>query len=503
LEYFEELITLSIFMLFLGHIIVVLSKVDWSLKGLILWHKHKIDKFVKNNFNEVEDIEEIIKPACNIKTEIKGIKKENYPIKEKLEKINEETESTDLNSVFPFKVLDNSDMSQAEIELRQRLIKKIKEKPSYFMDNGEKKLVVPLESIVFLNKDLNPLVNEYGEIIIRIKEEKHANLTGYKIVLEDTGEIIFDNDIEVVSALKELDELSKAKNISLKEINEMLKEKIKEREALDNKEEKPKSLILEELEETPEEDKENEKTEEVEEKKELLLTEEDLEDLMEEIEENTEKPKLNSLDSLIEEFEEFEEDSENEEELEDSEDKEESVLELLKSLKWQEKKGIEFTPKDFKSFIENTFETEEDKIKLFTNILKHKNLVFNDNKTAVYVDNIILFDSISKLFGNDSEIIFNKFAKIKGEIQKSFERNFLATFEEEITKKFSLSFFTDGSNCFKGYGIWFSLDSFKPVFKNDEEFDFFRSYPITKYKTTQRNEECKARFISNKDNLYI
>jgi len=499
-----ELFILSLIFLFLGHFIIVLSKVNFSFSGAINWHKKKLKKLLS---------EQKKKRVTSSKKEMQV----KDSIEEKEDRygkiIPEDIDNLDLDSVFPFKVLDSKDMSRAEQELRFNLIKKVKERPSYFIENGEKKLIVPLEAIVFLNKDLNPLVNEYGQIVIRIEEKNQANLTKYKIVLEDTGEVLFENNDNVMQALKELDKISKSQNISIEEINELLKEKIEKRNREEKEEELPKYLQKEEVlsqEENEIEEEESEiKTEEV-------LSSEDLEELMLEELAQEEDTKVTSMESLVEDFdtevaEEEEkallpEDIEEESPLEEDNDteKEESVFELIKNKKWEFIEGLEFTPRDFQFFIENTFSSEENKRKLFNNIVKHKYIVFNDNKTAVYVDIIILYSAISKLFGNNEDIIFNKFAKIRQNMQKSFEKYFLIVFSEELANdRFHLNYFTDNVKCFSGYGIWLTIDSFKTVFNTDEEFDFFRSYQLSNYKVSTKKENCKSRLISNKDNLIL
>ena len=463
-----EIIMISMFLLIIGHILFVLKRVDYSFTGVLRWYLN----LLKRN-------KEVLNKKDKNKNLNKGIKTKEHIIPDN---------DTNLNNIFPFKIFEPHEMTKSERELRGKLIEKVKQKPSYFMENGKKKLIVPLEAIVFLNNDLNPLVNEYGEIIISIKEEKHAKLTGYKIVLEDTGEVLFENNSEIISALKDLDTLTKENELSIEDINEMLKEKIRKRNESELEEGIPDYLKQKELKVPEKEEFEEEFEEEL---PENILTEDELNDLLEEeIEESlVKKDNLKTLEDLIES--------------EESEESEESVLEMLRNLKWQEIEGITFTPRDFNSFFNTNFASNENKNKLLINILKHKYLVFNDNKTAVYVDNIVLYDSISRLFGNDNDIILNKFAKMKGNIQKSFEQSFKSVFEEDISKRFSLNTFKNDNNCFVGYGVWFKLDSFKSVFKTEEEFDFFRSYRTNKYFVIGKSENCKSKLIPNKDNLIL
>jgi len=491
------IILLSIFLFIIGHLFYILYKVDWSFSGLIKWHKKRLFLFLnevvekenkKNNLSPILN-EELVKTKDKIKDEldISNIKNEN------------------LSDLFPFKLFNKENVSEKEQELREKLIEKVKKKPSYFVENGVKKLVVPLEAVVFLNNDLNPLVNEYGEIILRIEENKIANLTGYKIVLEDTGEILFENDENIKESLKELDRLTKEQSISIEEINEMIKNKIKNRI-----EEEEKTIEEENLNNMNKtlglSDKKKDEEEEISSNisSDEIISEDDLLDLVgDDFEDEIEEVKdVISIDSLMETID--SEDDLFETEDEDINKKEsESVIELIRKKEWQEIEGIQFTPKDWDAFFKNNFSTNENKIKFFTNIIKHKNNVFNDNKTNLYIDIMIIYSSISKLFGNDADIIMKKFAKMPNNIRKSFESNFIHYFNDDLNGTFSKKYIKEDSNCFYSYGILIILESIKEVFKDDEEFDFFRSYKTNNYKLISKSDNCNTKFISSIDNLIL
>lgn len=82
-------------------------------------------------------------------------------------------------------VLDskNSDLTSDDIELRNTLFEKhIKHYKVYEGPNGEVKANIPFQAVIFLTRRYNPLVNEYGEIVVSVKAEKD------KLLLKTMGE---------------------------------------------------------------------------------------------------------------------------------------------------------------------------------------------------------------------------------------------------------------------------------------------------------------------------
>ena len=63
-------------------------------------------------------------------------------------------------------------LSAIEQEFRSKVIKHIVNNRLIYKEDGRLKMIIPLEAMTFLHKNLSPLVNNKGEITVSIKEEK-------------------------------------------------------------------------------------------------------------------------------------------------------------------------------------------------------------------------------------------------------------------------------------------------------------------------------------------
>lgn len=63
-------------------------------------------------------------------------------------------------------------LSAIEQQFRSKVIKHIVNNRLIYKEDGRLKMIIPLEAMTFLHKNLSPLVNNKGEITISIKEEK-------------------------------------------------------------------------------------------------------------------------------------------------------------------------------------------------------------------------------------------------------------------------------------------------------------------------------------------
>lgn len=63
-------------------------------------------------------------------------------------------------------------LSAVEQQFRSKVIKHIVNNRLIYKEDGRLKMIIPLEAMTFLHKNLSPLVNNKGEITISIKEEK-------------------------------------------------------------------------------------------------------------------------------------------------------------------------------------------------------------------------------------------------------------------------------------------------------------------------------------------
>ena len=76
-------------------------------------------------------------------------------------------------------------LAKVEQEFRTKVVKHIINNRLIYREGGRLKMVVPLETMPFLHKNLSPLVNNKGEITISIKEER------CKIALDEIDDIEF------------------------------------------------------------------------------------------------------------------------------------------------------------------------------------------------------------------------------------------------------------------------------------------------------------------------
>ena len=77
------------------------------------------------------------------------------------------------------------ELAEAEQKFRSKVVKHIVNNRLIYKEGGRLKMVVPLEAMTFLHKNLSPLVNNKGEITLSIKEEK------CKIMLDEIDDIDF------------------------------------------------------------------------------------------------------------------------------------------------------------------------------------------------------------------------------------------------------------------------------------------------------------------------
>jgi len=512
------LFTLTIILTF--HFIYILYKNDLSIKNTIFFYKNLFIKKEKEKEKEVLLTQENIEESENniIQT----------PEQEEIENGNKE--------VLPIDLTLSKDLSEEEIKIRKKVLEKIKHEPAFYKEGGRKKMIVPLESIIFLNKGLNPLVNENGEIIISIKENKILEeLKEYIITLQNSGEILYQSDEEIIDSLKSLIQISKQSNIPLNEMAEIFRDKLDKKTKIKNeiREEKneikleepelspeeieamkpkKKEIKLEEPELSPEEieamkpKKKEIKLEEPElspeeieamkpKKKEIKLEEPELSP--EEIEAMKPKKKEIKLEEPELSPEEIEamkpkkkEDSIKEKvnKLKDSNNKEivikkeKTIKEFLQNKKWQHGENMSIDFKNLKRSLTTAFSNDFNLQSFALNIAKQQPIIFNKSKTVAFIDIKIIYVAYARLFGIDYDTYINKFQKLTPKMFNDFKEGIIESLDKYISdlitgnKKFATSYFDESGISFRGNGIWLELDFFKLCF-NDEEFDFFKSFP--------------------------
>jgi hypothetical protein len=433
-----------------------------------------------------------------------------------------EKDLSDLFGIDMEKSMNNGD----EYIIKSRVITKLQTEPAYYVEDGHKKLIVPLEALLFLNRDLNPLVNENGEIIISVKEEKIVNEIKELIIsLKNNGQILFKTDEELISSIKEIVALVKDFGMTTTEIGSILKEKMIEKDLyIPNPLEVDEKIQMQALSSTMEVTTEAapvvpEAAPVVPEAAPVVPVAapvvpvaapvvpvaapvvpvaapvvpvaapvvpvaapvnnmEDYGDISDLITPPKKESRVMTMDEMLE----------NElagmiiTEPTKPVELDLNIMNFLHNMKWKSIDGMHLNWGSLQSEIETVMGSNDAISMLLNNIAKQKPLIFNSNKTVVFVDSMIFQYAIAQLFGVDTETAKSKFKKISPDARRQFEKGLEIALENIISdlivgdKHFKKNYFVEGDVSFFGYGVWIELEAFKIAFL-DEEFDFFRSFP--------------------------
>jgi len=218
---FIGILIIGLYLAFSAYFLYLFKQNDFDLKKTLQAIKNKFFKKCKicQMFKNTKKTTETIK----IKTE-EGEKE--------IEIVKGDMEDCDAPLGFPFDIcFDPKNMTEEDKELREKLAEILRQRKQYIIDGGKKKLIIPLEATQFLTKNLNPLVNEYGEIIIIPKEKpileqlRHAVFTIKNLDIELTDE----TEIELAKNLEMLKKLERAHYEKLEKIQERKRKSRKER----------------------------------------------------------------------------------------------------------------------------------------------------------------------------------------------------------------------------------------------------------------------------------
>lgn len=172
------------------------------------WNSEELEKKVRKDFS-------FIFKCCINKNKLKKHldDKEIEKLEEDLEKIIDADNDCMEPMGIPLNICLNEDMTKEELFIKQKVIKIVSKKNQKIVDGGKEKLVIPMESILFLTKNMNPLVSESGEINIKVSDiddinnraEDKAMKRIKQMVIEykDGGEISTE-DNELIEAINEL-----------------------------------------------------------------------------------------------------------------------------------------------------------------------------------------------------------------------------------------------------------------------------------------------------------
>lgn len=517
---------------FVTHFLFIFFKSDMDFNLTIDNYKNLKNKLLKkNNLKEVEFKKEEVKEITkeDIENNLKELEKIEINKKKPLD-INLEKNLVNPEG-FPIDLTLRNDLSEEEKLVRDRVLKKIKTEPSFFYEGGRKKMVLPLEAILFLNRGYNPLVNENGEIIISIKEHKiMEELKEIIMSLKSNGEIIYKSDEEIISSMKVLIDLSRQFEKPIEEIGKMFLNKLNEKIINENTDtvinsvvseeknivsedkknfsenvttNKNTKIILEEPEISEEEllsltvnkkPQNNLKEENSFVEKEIIsknkkedlnetgLTEEELNEMLNPSKNNSNENTVlvSPEDLLLAEMNSLKIESKKEEIVVDSNDK--NIKVFLQNIKWSSGTNVSMDWKNIEACIQNILGDSDNYTSFLRNIIKQQPLVFNDSKTVVFVEIHIIYVAFAKLFGVDYDTIIGKLKKMPARIFNEYKEGVAKSFGDHVSdlitgeKNMSVNYFYEGNTFYRGTGIWLTLDIFKICLK-DEEFDFFRSYP--------------------------
>jgi len=470
---------ISIWFIGVSIFIYIFVKNDYDIEQTFATILRKKKKEISDTKTEIEVTN--IKKNKNKTKELIGIKDEEIieenPINE-TQREEDENEDCEKAGGLILNICDNNDYTEEEKILRAKILDKLKKNPTYFQEDGINKLIVPLEIMVFLNNDLNPLVSENGEIILSIEQTQNKS---YIIKDKETNKEIFKSEEEQAEAIKELQSLAKEHGVPLSELKDTIKEKLNEKTEENKKsvESQNEKTIKEESEKTKREEEKKEITKQKNEETEKIiedigddLIDEDLSDIEPTIKiEDIEETLGDELSELIE----------KEEKTEETIDKEQTIKDFLQKRKWQEGENMIVNWKEIKDVVINTFQNEVNLHAFLSNIIKQKPLITNDNKTAVFIDIKIINKAFAELYGADSEVLLKKLSRMPNKLSEMYQVGIELALSDYISdlitenKRMSTSYFTDGSKNFKGYGLWLKTDTFSLIL-NQEDFDFFRRY---------------------------
>lgn len=530
------------FMLVLSGIVIAIA----SFVVFFFWFESREKRKIEESYKKSENLRSGIVSDEEIGEALKEKKAWREMVKKAfMDKKNGRQETKDVP--VRTKLLDALELSGEESEkaLQKEILERLRNSPEKIKkEDGSEIVVVPLESLAFMNRFLNPLVNEHGEIVVKMKEDPVIeDIKKIIISLKEDNEILYKSDEELIQAVKEVILIARKLKVPVTEAVETFKRKIesKSEEKTDgsgeytDKQEKQNSQMNEREPQKREDKKIDEKQDETlkkknEEKREKKsepkekvrqelhevspddIEEESLADLVE-----SHKNGEISLEDLEDLDKNFGEESFEAMSLGDVIDKEtvkdavckneekneehDSVYEMLAEKPWKEGKSL--TPFVYKSqeiakHIQKTI--EENERAFASNVVKHAPIIFNDSKTEAFIDIKILISAVARLYGPDFQDILKKMKKLPVPVFNAVKKGFAQGLERYLAKKDVTTWtFKKNGTCFRGTGIWIEKDFFKMGFDRDEDFDFYRSFaPDEGFRPTPTKEEgCSLPLIQD------
>ncbi len=360
------------------------------------------------------------------------------------------------NNIKDFLHFNKKEDSKIDEKLQSEIFKTLEEAGTSILNiKPDDRLIIPLEAIVFLNKNLAPLVDEDGNIIVKTSEENTTEaFDAIKLYLQskEGNEVIASNE-DVIKHIQKLQGLKESKNNNKVKIDN--NDSKKEDNSNQKENDSQKIADIKDIENTVEESVVTFNPED--EFGDSLLAELDSEILAEELN------LLNNsqLDSSI-----------------DIEDISNNREDFYNNKRYKQVKDI--IPIDFddlKNSVSSILSGTNTQEALINNLLKTKGLIFSNNKEEIFVSLESLYLAFSKLYSNSNEVLAN-LKSLKRKAPHSFLQGINDAFDSYITKNtFSFNFKDKDNNCYWNMGLLCDSRIFN-ISLNETEFNAFRKYPF-------------------------
>lgn len=450
-----------------------------------------IMRFFQNGYNLSETLIQVKKDVKKIfRCCINKKKVEAVVGKEKTEELISNFEKLDDDCKEPFglplDVCMDGELTKEELLVKEKVLNILNQKNLVVKDGGKDKKVVPMESLIFLTKNMNPLVTEDGDITIKINRVNAGipieteELKKMIIALKDSDSVLYQDDEELLNSMKSI--------LKNKYNSDFIQEKTEKYEQKEFYQENPIEENIEINEELPVIEKESAPIQEKHKSTENIKLEATIDDVYvptEDIDELSDDDLNNNIDTgftLDDAFQDAFSQMDDIPDFEEPLDEQRDRNQFYKNIKFKSVENISLDFNDLKGSLGQILGREDVISAIIKNLSKTQPLVYNSSKTVVYIDQNNFMYAISQLFGMNKKEYLNNFKKINFEQLKDFHtqiENYFDIFLSDIsgTKKCSY-YLVEDENHQKFYiqGFVMPLDNFKKCFNRDD-LDFFRSFP--------------------------
>jgi hypothetical protein len=463
------------------------------LIGLFIFF-YLLDILMQNDFNLSKAIDELKKKFnCCVNEEVLKDKGINADLIKDIKKDYDVLDNCKEPAGFPFDIcMDDKELSKEDLLIRKILAQMLTETKEVIVDGGIVKKVMPFEATILLTKELSPLVNEKGEIIVKMAKEMSD-----EELLEKVNIIIDNHKIEDLYNNPEI-----AKLMQTLELFQKIEKKDVAKQ--DNKDEK---IVAHNEKKTPQQEEiktdredfnqpiKNNKV--LEPKKEIKLnttikeesgflnidiSEKELQEAESEFNktsETTDESKKASIEEQAKQQRAKRREQGRRKKIisqhQTTENKRERFYKHLKFIPIQELPYLN-SKADFDSKREQMVNIIQNNISaLLNNIAKTAPLVFDGNmKNSIFIPYTNLIVAFAKLYGLE----YNNVLNIAENIPKPKFLNFMCNILGlDYEKNKAGRYISYKGEVYISYGVEINSDFFKNAFDKQEDYDFFISHP--------------------------